>query len=257
MACLTFPRQCRLLTAGDYRRVFDSAAGYGRGGSETYAGSWAQEDGIAGNIFWATKVNVAGRGGGAADPVAVRAQIERSFDRLGVDVIDLQQVHNLGDPPTQLGILQQYKEEGRIRHIGITTTSDSSYDTLAGVMREYPIDFIGIDYAIDNRSAAEEIFPLAQERGIAVMVYMPFGRSRMWRRIGETPVPDWAAEFDAQTWAQFMLKFVVAHPAVTVAVPGTGNPQHMEDNLGGGRGKMPTSDHLERMIELVDALPEG
>jgi aryl-alcohol dehydrogenase-like predicted oxidoreductase len=238
-------------------RVFDSAAGYGRGGSETYAGQWGQEDGFADDIFWATKVNVAGRGNSSVDPNNVRAQIERSFERLGVPVIDLNQVHNMGDPPTQLGVLQEYKESGRIRHIGITTTSQTQYGALARVMGEYPIDFIGIDYAIDNRVAEDRIFSLAQDEGIAVMVYLPFGRSRMWRRIGDRPVPKWAAEFDAYSWAQFMLKFVVAHPAVTVVVPGTGDPQHMVDNLGGGRGRLPTQDHLRRMLELVESLPGG
>jgi len=238
-------------------RVFDTAAGYGGGGSEEYAGQWAAEDGFGDNIFWATKVNVAGSGGGSVNPEAVRAQIERSFTRLRRPVIDLNMVHNMGDPPTQLGVLQEYKEVGRIRYIGITTTSERQYPHLLQVMREYPLDFIGIDYAIDYRIAEEEIFPLAQERGIATMVYLPFGRNRMWARIGDTPVPAWAAEFDANSWAQFMLKFVVAHPAVTVVVPGTSNPLHMIDNLGGGRGRLPTDDHLRRMIDLVDALPEA
>ena len=161
----------------------------------------------------ATKVNVAGRGGGSVDAARVREQIERSFERMRVPVIDLNQVHNMGDPPTQLGVLQEYKDSGRIRHVGITTTSEGQYPALAEVMRRYPIDFIGIDYAIDNRAAEERIFPLAQEEGIAVMVYLPFGRSRMWRRIGDRPLPEWADEFDAHSWAQFMLKFVVAHPA--------------------------------------------
>jgi aryl-alcohol dehydrogenase-like predicted oxidoreductase len=236
-------------------RVFDTAPSYGGGASEEYAGAWAREDGFGDDIFWATKVNVAGRGGGAADPAAVRAQIEQSFEYLGRPEIDLNQVHNMGDPPTQLGILQEYKDEGRIRHIGITTTSEQQYPELARVMREYPIDFIGIDYAIDNRAAEETILPLAQDEGIAVMVYLPFGRSRMWSRIGDRPVPEWAAEFDATTWAQFMLKFVVANPAVTVATPGTGNPAHMIDNLGGGRGRLPAPDHLRRMVQLVEGLP--
>jgi aryl-alcohol dehydrogenase-like predicted oxidoreductase len=236
-------------------RLFDTAAGYGGGGSEEYAGQWANEDGIADQIFWATKVNVAE--GGRADPAAVRAQIERSFERLRVPVIDADQVHNMGDPPTQLGILQEYKAAGRIRHIGITTTSEGQYGELEQVMRQYPIDFIGIDYAIDNRVAAERIFPVAQERNIGVMVYLPFGRSRMWERIGNTPLPEWASEFDASTWAQFMLKYVVAHPAVTVACPGTGDAEHMVDNLGGGRGRLPTEEHLRRMVAFVDQLPRA
>jgi len=238
-------------------RVFDTAAGYGGGGSEEYSGEWAEEDGFGDDIFWATKVNVAGRGGGSVDPAAVRQQIDRSFERLRRDVIDLDQVHNMGDPPTQLGVLQEYKESGRIRYIGMTTTSESQYSALADVMRDYPIDFIGIDYAVDNRVAEEEILPLAQDEGIAVMVYLPFGRSRMWERIGDRALPEWAGEFDAHTWAQFMLKFVVAHPGVTVAAPGTGDPEHMVDNLGGGRGRLPTREHVRRMIELVEGLPGG
>lgn len=238
-------------------RVFDTAYGYGDGGSETYAGQWADEDGISNDIFWATKVNAAGRGGGEADPEAVRAQIERSFERLRIDVLDLNQVHNMGDPPTQLAILEEYRDEGRIRHIGITTTSERQYPDLARVMEEHDLDFIGIDYAIDNRSAEERILPLAMDRGIAVMVYLPFGRRRMWQRIGDREPPEWASEFDASTWAQFMLKFVIAHPAVTVAVPGTGDPEHMVDNLGGGRGRLPTAEQIQRMTELVESLPNA
>ena len=223
-------------------RVFDTAAGYGA--SEEVAGRMASERGIADRIFWATKVNVAGRGGRSADPAAARAQLERSFERLRIPVIDLIQVHNMGDPPTQLAVLQELKGEGRIRYTGITTTSEQQYDALAEVVRSHPIDFIGIDYAIDNRVAEETIFPLAQERSIAVMVYLPFGRSRMWARIGDRPVPDWAAEFDATTWAQLMLKFVLAHPAVTVATPGTSDPEHMLDNLAGGMGRLPRPEHI-------------
>jgi aryl-alcohol dehydrogenase-like predicted oxidoreductase len=238
-------------------RLFDSAAGYGGGGSEEYGGQWAAEDGFGDDIFWATKVNVVGRGSTSADPAAVRQQIERSFQRLRRDVIDLDQVHNMGDPPTQLGIVQEYKEEGRIRYIGMTTTSERQYSQLEQVMRDYPIDFIGIDYAIDNRTVEERILPLAQDRGIGVLVYLPFGRSRMWQRIGDRELPEWAAEFDAHTWAQFMLKFVVAHPGVSVACPGTGDPGHMIDNLGGGRGRMPTPEHVRRMIEWEASLPSA
>lgn len=236
-------------------RVFDTAAGYGGGGSEEYAGRWAEEDRFQEDIFWATKVNVAGRSGGSVDPADVRRQIDRSFERLRIPVIDLNQVHNMGDPPTQLGVLEEYKASGRIRYIGITTTSEQQYPELVRVMEDYPIDFIGVDYAIDNRRAEEAVFPAAIDQGVAVMVYLPFGRSRMWARIGDRRLPEWASEFDASTWAQFMLKFVIVHPAVTVAVPGTGNAEHMVDNLDGGRGRLPTAGHLRRMIDLVEDLP--
>ena len=233
--------------------VFDTAPSYGA--SEEVAGSIASEMGISDRIFWATKVNVARRGGNSADPDAARAQIERSFDYFGVPVIDLIQVHNLGDPPTQVGIIEELKAEGRIRYIGITSTSKRQYEALARSMRDYPLDFIGIDYAVDNRSAADEILPLAMDRGIGVLVYVPFGRTRLWGRVGDREVPDWAADFGASTWAQFFIKFAAAHPAVTCVTPATSDAEHMVDNLGAGIGRLPNEDEQQRMVELVDALP--
>jgi aryl-alcohol dehydrogenase-like predicted oxidoreductase len=236
------------------KRVFDTAPSYGGGASEELAGQWAQEDGLTSRIFWATKLNVAGRGDSPADPARARAQVEDSFRYLKVPVIDAIQVHNMGSPSVQLPILQEYKAAGRIRYFGITTTSSGQYDALARVMRQYPLDFIGIDYAIDNRTAEREILPLAQERGVGVLVYLPFSRREMWDRLGNRPVPEWAAEFDARTWGQFMLKFVVANPAVTVTVPGTGNPEHMKDDLGGGVGRVPDAAHVARMVQFVESL---
>ncbi len=233
--------------------VFDTAPSYGA--SEQVAGDVANELGIQERIFWATKVNVAGRGGGSADPAAARAQIERSFDRFQLPVIDLIQVHNLGDPPTQLGILAEEKAAGRVRYIGITSTSERRYPDLAAVMRNEPIDFIGVDYAVDNRASADMILPLAQERNIGVLVYAPFGRTRLWNRVSGRDVPVWAGEFDAHSWAQFFLKFVVAHPAVTCVTPATSRPEHMIDNLGGGMGGLPDESQLERMVQLVEDLP--
>ena len=233
--------------------VFDTAPGYGA--SEEVAGGLASELGITERIFWATKVNVAGRGGSSADPVAARAQIDNSFSRLKKPTIDLIQVHNLGDVPTQLGILKEMKEQGRVRYIGVTTTSDGQYDPLEQIMRNEPIDFIGIDYAIDNRGVEETILPLAIERRVAVMVYVPFGRTSLFRRVGDRPLPDWASEFDASSWAQFFIKYIAANPAVTVVTPATSQARHMIDNLGGGRGRLPNAAALQRMREFVDALP--
>ncbi len=233
--------------------VFDTAPSYGA--SEEVSGRIAGDLGITDRIFWATKVNVARRGGGSADPAAARAQIERSFGFFGVPVMDLIQVHNLGDPPTQVGIIEELKAEGRIRYIGITSTSKRQYSALVQAMQDYPLDFIGIDYAVDNRSAADEIFPVAEDQGIGILVYVPFGRSRLWARVGDREVPDWAQEFGADSWARFFIKFAAAHPAVTCVTPATSNPEHMIDNLGAGLGRLPNEDEQKRMIELVDALP--
>jgi aryl-alcohol dehydrogenase-like predicted oxidoreductase len=233
--------------------VFDTAPSYGA--SEEVSGAIARELGMTDRVFWATKVNVAGRGDGAADPEAARAQIATSFERIGKDPIDCIQVHNLGDIPVQMGILKEMKEAGRVRYIGVTSTSESRYDDLAAVMRNEPIDFIGVDYAVDNRGAEEMILPLAQERGIGVLVYVPFGRTRLWNRIGDRAVPDWAGEFDATTWAQFMIKFCLSHPAVTCVTPATSQARHMVDNLGGGMGRLPDAAAVRRMVEYVEALP--
>jgi aryl-alcohol dehydrogenase-like predicted oxidoreductase len=123
------------------------------------------------------------------------------------------------------------------------------------VMHKEPLDFIGIDYAVDNRESAKTILPLAQERGIGVLVYLPFGRTRLWSRVEGKEVPEWAAEFDATSWAQFFLKFVAAHPAVTAITPATSKPHHMLDNIGGAVGRLPGEAMQQRMIEYVDALP--
>lgn len=234
-------------------RVFDTAPSYGA--SEQVAGDIANTLGVSDKIFWATKVNVAGRGGGAADPAAARAQIESSFEKFRVSRIDLIQVHNLADVPTQLGILKELKQQGRIRYLGVTTTSDRQYTELEQVMRNEPLDFIGLDYAIDNRNVEETILPLAIERKIGVLVYVPFGRTRLWQRVEGKELPDWAAEFDATTWAQFFIKYVLAHPAVTVVTPATSQARHMADNIGAGVGRLPDDAARQRMIELVDALP--
>jgi diketogulonate reductase-like aldo/keto reductase len=124
-------------------------------------------------------------------------------------------------------------------------------------MRNEPLDFVGIDYAVDNLSAEETLLPIAQERGIAIMVYMPFGRTRLWDRVAGHDVPAWARDFGAQSWAQFFLKFAASHPAVTVVTPATSKAHHMIDNMTAARGRMPNADERRRMIEFIDALPEA
>jgi aryl-alcohol dehydrogenase-like predicted oxidoreductase len=234
-------------------KVFDTAPSYGA--SEQVAGDLAQQLGMTDRIFWATKVNVAGRGGGSADPAAARAQIDASFQKLRVRRMDLIQVHNLGDVPTQLGILKELKQQGRIRYLGVTTTNPGQYGQLEQVMRTEPLDFISVDYAVDNRDVEATILPLAAERRIGVLVYVPFGRTRLFRRVEGVELPAWAAEFDAQTWAQFFIKYVISHPAVTCVTPATSQSRHMADNLAGGMGRLPSEATRRRMAEFVDALP--
>jgi len=232
--------------------VFDTAPGYGA--SEEVAGQIARELGLAQRLFWATKLNVARRGS-IADPAAARQQLDASFRRIGKPVIDLIQVHNMGDVRTQLPILLECKAEKRVRYIGVTTTFESQYAELVQTMRDEQLDFIGTNYAIDDRDAERTILPLARDRGIAVLAYAPFGRSRLWSRVAGRKVPEWAAEFDARSWAQFFLKYVASHPAVIAITPATSRVQNLVDNMGGGIGRLPDAAMRKRMIELVDSLP--
>jgi len=231
--------------------VFDTAPGYGA--SEEVAGRIVSDTGLASRIFWATKLNVARQG--PADPAAAKAQIETSFQRVKKSPIDLIQVHNMGDVKTQVPILKDLKAQGRIRYVGVTTTFEPQYPAMLETMKAEPLDFIGVDYAIDNREVETAILPLARERRIGVLVYAPFGRTRLFRRVGDRPLPDWASEFDAKTWAQFFLKFVLSHPAVTVVTPATSQTRNMVDNLGGGVGRLPDDAMRKRMIAFVEALP--
>ncbi|TEA77725.1 aldo/keto reductase [Allopusillimonas ginsengisoli] len=232
--------------------VFDTAPSYGA--SEAVSGKIVNELGIKDKIFWATKLNVAGFGGGKADVGHARAQIEASFKAIDNPVIDLIQVHNLGDLGTQLPVLKALREEQRIRYMGVTTTFPRQYEQLEKVMREEPLDFIGVDYAIDNRVMEERILPLAADRGIGVLVYAPFGRTRLWSLVKGHDVPAWATELGIRSWAQFFLKFVISHPAVTCATPATSRPRNVIDNMGAAFGDLPDAATRERMAAYIQAL---
>ena len=234
--------------------VFDTAPSYGA--SEEVSGQIARDVDLTEKIFWATKVNVAQRGG-RADAADARAQVQRSFERIGKQPVDLIQVHNLADLPTQMGVIKEFKEEGRIRYIGTTSTRTSRYPDLEKAMKDYPIDFIGVDYAVDNRVAAERILPLAQELGIAVLIYVPFGRSRLFARVRGIDVPEWAKEFGAESWGQFFIKYAAAHPATTSVTPATSKAKHMLDNIGAAYGELPDQSMLRKMEALVDGLPSA
>ena len=241
---------------GNGGTVFDTAPSYGA--SEAVSGQIAADAGITDRLFWATKVNTLGRGEpGPADPEKVSAQLERSFERAHKDPIDLVQVHNLADLPTQMGAIQELKEEGRIRYIGTTATNPRRDADLEQAMKDYPIDFIGVDYAVDNRRAADRILPLAQDLGIATLIYVPFGRTRLFSRTSGMDVPEWAQEFGAITWAQFFIKYVAAHPATTCVTPATSKAKHMLDNIAAAYGELPDGATLRKMEELIDGLPSA
>jgi diketogulonate reductase-like aldo/keto reductase len=193
----------------------------------------------------------------------LKARIETSFARLKVPRIDLIQVH-VSAPPTHLALLKELKQEGRLRYIGVQAGFDQQLPQLESVMRNEPIDFVGVRYTIDSRKVEETILSLARERKIGVLAYFPFGgnigpgnvvSSSVFRRVGTTPLPEWAAEFDAKTWAQFFLKYVVSHPAVTAVRAGTTKAHHMLDNIGGGIGRLPDEATRKRMAAFIDALP--
>ena len=234
--------------------VLDTAPNYSR--AEEVSGELAAELGVIDQVFWATKLDVVERDG-TVNPRAAKRQISRSFDRLGVDVIDLIQVHNMQAPAAHMAVLQEVKAEGRVRYIGITNTRRRAYRGLMQAMKEHPLDFIGIDYAVDNTGAADVILPLAAEQGIGVLVYSAFGRGRLFRRVADREVPAWAREFGAESWAQFFIKFAAAHPAVTVVTPGTSRADHMLDNMRAARGRLPDGDEQVRMVEFIAKMPQS
>ena len=206
--------------------VLDSSPMYGR--SEEITGKLLRDE--PQRAFVATKVWTRGRAAGIA-------QMETSAHLLGR--IDLMQVHNLLDWQTHLPTLRRWKAEGRIRYIGVTHYTSSAYGELEAVMRAEPLDFVQVDYALDDRAAEQRILPLAAERGMAVLVNRPFGGGGLLKRLADRPLPAWADEIGVRSWPQLLLKFTLSHPAVTCVIPGTGNPRHMIDNAAAGHGTMP------------------
>jgi diketogulonate reductase-like aldo/keto reductase len=225
--------------------VIDTAAAYGD--SEALIGEALESLGTRNRMFLATKLVGTGAGFTGAESLA------RSLERLKSRRIDLMQVHNLNGVAELVPRMQEWKKSGMIRYIGVTTSRVSQHAELADVMRQYPIDFVQVDYSIANREAAETILPLAAERKLAVLVNLPFGRSSLFRQAAERALPPWAADIDVASWAQFFLKYVISHPAVTCAIPGSTKLRHLEDNQGAARGRVPDAAMRRRMEEYWDA----
>ena len=220
--------------------VIDTAAAYGD--SEALIGDALADLGTRARMFLATKLVA---DGGAES-------FTRSLERLKTDHVDLLQVHNLNGVATLLPTLQQWKKEKKIRYIGVTTSRVRQHAELIATMRAYPLDFIQMDYSIANREAAATLLPLAAERRIAVLVNLPFGRSSLFREAAGRPLPPWAGDIDVKSWAQYFLKYVISHPAVTCAIPGSTQVSHLIDNQGAGRGRLPDESQRRRMEEYWD-----
>jgi aryl-alcohol dehydrogenase-like predicted oxidoreductase len=225
--------------------VIDTAPSYGN--AEQVIGDIVAAQNARGKSFIATKLEDYRPGGEAAEAAGC-------LMRLKTATLDLLQLHNVRDPGQSLKGLNELKAKGVIRYTGITTTSERAYNASEVIIEREKPDFLEVNYAIDNREAEDRVLPAAQAAGTAVLVALPFGRGRLFRDVQTKPLPDFAADIDCASWAQFFLKFILGHPAVTAAIPGTINPAHMIDDLGGARGAIPDAKMRARMVQYVSGI---
>jgi aryl-alcohol dehydrogenase-like predicted oxidoreductase len=219
--------------------LIDSSPMYGR--SESVVGELLTATGNQDAVFAATKVWTDGRQNGIE-------QMQRSMQRMGVEVMDLMQIHNLRDWQTHLPVLKDWKQRGRLRYIGITTSHGRYHEELERILRTEPMDFVQFTYNLANRDAEARLLPLAADRGIATLINRPFQRGDLFGRVKGESLPDWSAQFDCRTWGQYFLKFIVSHPAVTCVIPATSKVHHMTDNMAAGFGRLPDAALRKRML---------
>ncbi len=222
--------------------VIDSSPMYGR--AESVVGDVTTDTALTKSLFMATKVWTSGREAGIA-------QMHDSMRKMRVDRMDLMQIHNLLDWRTHADTLREWKESGRIRYSGITHYHEGAYDDLAKIMKTKEFDFVQFNYSIAEREAEDMILPLALDTGHAVIINRPFAQSSLFARVKGKELPAWAAEFDCTSWAAFFLKYILAHPTVTCAIPATHNPKHMQANALAGVGKLPDETTRKKMIALI------
>lgn len=226
-------------------RIVDSSPMYGS--SQEVMGHLAVETGLIDDLWVATKVWINGQAEGIRQMEDSMALLQRPSH------IELMQVHNLRDVQLHLDTLEAWKAEGRFDYIGVTTSSERQYGAVAALLEAEPerIDFLQINYSLGERTSAERVLPLAQERGIAVMVNRPFAGGRLFGAVRDRPLPGWASSFDCEAWSQFFLKYILSHPAVACAIPATSDPEHLAENMGGGRGALPDEETRRRMEDVV------
>lgn len=228
--------------------VIDTAAAYGD--AESLVGEALA--GAHNRMFIATKLTLSGRGFRGNGPGG-QESLDRSLMRLRMNKVDLLQVHNLDGVDALLPQMQKWKQEGRIRYIGITTSRVAQHEEMIGYLRKYPLDFVQVDYSLDNRDAAKVLLPLAQERHVAVLANVPFGYGSVLRQAQSRKLPAWAADIDVASWGQFLLKYVISHPAITCAIPGSTQVAHLADNQGAARGRLPDEAMRRRMEQYWDS----
>jgi aryl-alcohol dehydrogenase-like predicted oxidoreductase len=225
-------------------RVVDTSPNYGN--SEEVLGRLLGDSGLRGDVFMATKVD-------REDAAEGVKRMQGSIERLGPP-IDLMQVHNLRGTDAQLGTLFAWKKEGRVGHVGITTHRVSQHAEMIAYMKKYPLDFVQVNYSLADRAAAEALLPLAIDRGIAVLVNRPFGKGRLFEAVKGLELPDWSREINCDSWGQLFLKYIIAHPAATIPIPGTSKPHHAADNAQAMRGRLPDHELRREMERYIDRL---
>jgi diketogulonate reductase-like aldo/keto reductase len=222
--------------------VVDSSPMYGR--SEEVVGDLSTELKLNDRLFMATKVWTNGKDSGVR-------QMNESLTLLGREKIELMQIHNLTDWETHIKTLRAWKEQGKIKYIGLTHYTASAHDRLASILSREDVDFIQINYNIADRNAEKKLLPYALERRVSVVVNQPFESGSLFRQVKGKELPGWATEFDCNSWAQFFLKFILSQPAVTCVIPGTSKPGHMMDNMGAAFGKLPSEKQRQEMIKIL------
>ncbi|MBI4195565.1 MAG: aldo/keto reductase [Betaproteobacteria bacterium] len=225
--------------------VVDSSPMYGE--AERVVGDLAADLGIHDRLFLATKVWTSGREAGIR-------QMENSFRLMRAQRIDLMQVHNLLDLGTHAKTLRAWKDAGRIRYYGITHYHEGSYRDLERLAKTRDYDFVQFNYSMAEREAEARLLPICAASGTAVLVNRPFAHARLFARVRSKPLPPWCAEFDCTSWAQFFLKYILAHPAVTCVIPGTRRVAHLRDNLQAGQGRLPDGPTRRKMVEHLERL---
>lgn len=215
--------------------------------SEAVLGDLMAELGIRDDMFVATKVDV-------EDPAAVHEQIRNSQAMLKTEEFELQQVHNVQYWQTSVPVLREWKEKGLVKYIGITTSRESQYEDLEKAMKTEKMDFLQINYSLEQRTSAERLLPLAADLGMAVIINRAFGGGRIFEAVGDQPLPEWTKELGITSWAQFLLKYALSHPAVTCSIPGMTKARHVDDNFAAARGPMPDAAQRQTMEAFYDAL---